>query len=395
MKQSVVGRMKIVHVISGMLFTGGAQMMLYKLLSCLDRTAFEAQVVSLVGSGPVGEKIQALGVPVRTLGMRRGVPNPIGVYRLARWLRQDRPHVVQTWMYHADLIGGLAAKLAGDIPTAWNIRHSSLDGDKWLSRWTAGACARLSNWLPRRIVCCSEVSRQLHTACGYAADQMVVIPNGFDLTHFRPDPPARLSVRQELGLPQETLLIGLVGRFHKNKDHRTCIQAAARLHVAFPDVHFLFCGDNISWENQELVEWIKAAGIQHRCSLLGRRGDIPRLDAALDIASSSSSSEGFPNVIGEAMACGIPCVVTEVGDSPFIVGETGSVVPPKEPQALAEAWRRLIELGPAGRAKLGEAARRRVEEQFNLLTIATRYQRLYEELANCPVSPCFSSPPAL
>ena len=374
--------MKIVHVISGMLYTGGAQMMLYKLLSRQDRATVQAKVISLVGTGPIGEKIRALGVPVLNLGMSRGVPNPFGIYRLARWLRNDPPDVVQTWMYHADVVGGFAAKLAGGIPTAWNIRHSNLlDSDKRLSRGTAMLCARLSSWLPRRIVCCSEVARQAHADLGYAADRMVVIPNGFDLTAFRPDPAARLSVRQELQIAEETLLIGLVGRFHPHKDHQTFIRAAARLHTVFPQVHFLLCGDNISWRNPDLAGWIKAANIQHRCHLLGRREDIPRLDAALDIATSSSSSEGFPNVIGEAMACGIPCVVTDVGELPYIVGETGWVVPPKDPDALANAWRQLIELGPADRTKRGEAARRRVSERFNLQTVVAQYQQIYQKLA--------------
>lgn len=376
---------KIVHVITGMVRNGGAQTMLYKLLSGLDRTVWRAQVVSLVGIGPVGEKIRALGVPVRTLGMRRGVPNPFAVYRLSRWFRQDPPQIVQTWLYHADFLGGLAAKIAGDIPVAWNIRHSSLDGDKLLSRWTVRVCARLSHRLPTRIVCCSEVARQIHIQLGYAADRMVVIPNGFDLAAFKPNPAARQSVRQELGLARETVLIGLVGRFHRQKDHRSFVEAAARLHTNFPEVHFLLCGDEVTWENPELVGWITAAGLRRRCHLLGRREDMPRLTAALDIATVASSyGEGFPNVVGEAMACGIPCVVTDVGDSPLIVQETGSVVPPKRPQALAAAWGRLIEVGPEERRRLGLAARRRVETHFSLPTVTGQYQRLHEELVAYP-----------
>ena len=183
--------MKITHVIAG-LSMGGAQMMLYKLLSHLDRTAFAAEVISLADVGPLDKKIRALGVPVRVLGMRAGIPNPMGLERLARWLRQDPPDLIQTWMYHADLIGGMAAKLAGGIPVAWNIRHSNLDieGNKRTTLWTIKACVWLSRLLPTRIVCCSESSRQVHTALGYSPDAMLVIPNGFDLAAFRPDPAA-------------------------------------------------------------------------------------------------------------------------------------------------------------------------------------------------------------
>jgi glycosyltransferase involved in cell wall biosynthesis len=361
---------------------GGAQVMLYKLLSHMNRVDFTAEVVSLVDVGPFGKKIQALGVPVRALGMRPGIPNPLGIYRLARWLRQDRPHLVQTWMYHADLIGGLAARLAGGIPVAWNIRHGSPDveGHKRTTLWTIRACATLSHWLPTWIVCCAEFSRRVYTDLGYAGEKIVVIPNGFDLEIFRPDPTARLSVRRELGIPKETLLIGLVGRFHPLKDHSNFIDAAARLHAELPEVHFLLCGEDITPENTELAERVKTSGIRDRCHLLGQREDIPRINAALDIACSSSYTEGFPNVIGEAMACGIPCVVTDVGDSARLVGDTGIVVPPKNPQALANAWRELIEVGPDRRSLLGVAARRRVSECFSLRAVAARYEELYTEI---------------
>lgn len=375
-------KIKVLHLITG-LNTGGAEMMLYKLLTHLDRRVIEAEVVSLMDIGPTGQKIQQLGIPVRALGMRRGLPNPLGVLQLACWLRQDPPHVIQTWMYHADLIGGLVARLAGSVPVVWGIRHSNLDpvSDKRRTIWTARTCARFSRRLPARIVCCSWASRRAHTELGYQAEKMVVIPNGFDLNTFRPDPPARQVVRRELGIPKNALLIGLVGRFNPAKGHRNFIYAATRLYNSHPNVYFLLCGDNVTRENPELAEWLEAAGISSRYHLLGRREDIPRLTASLDIASSTSSSEGFPNVVGEAMASGVPCVVTDVGDSPRIVGDTGRVVPPGDPQALAEAWRGLIEIGPEGRNRLGLAARRRVEEYFNLPFIATQYEGLYREVA--------------
>jgi len=372
----------MLHIITG-LNTGGAEMMLYKLLSGMDCENFEAEVVSLMDIGPIGKKIQELGVVVRALGMRQGVPSLPGLLRLVYWLRQNSPHCVQTWMYHADLIGGMSAKLAGGIPVIWGIRHSILEPQytKRTTLWTAKACARLSRRLPARIVCCSEASRRAHKEMGYAEDRMVVIPNGFDLAAFKPDPEARPAVRRELSIPAEAPLIGLVGRFNPLKDHNNFILAAAHLNACQPDVHFLLCGDGITWENPELVEWIKAAGIQTRCHLLGRREDIPRLTASLDIASSSSSSEGFPNIVGEAMACGVPCVVTDVGDSALLVGETGRVVPPGTPRALAEAWREIIEMDPEGRNRLGLLARRRIEEHFRLPLIVARYEGLYEKVA--------------
>lgn len=374
--------MRLMHIITG-LNTGGAEMMLYKLLSAIDREVFEAEVVSLMDIGPVGQKIRALGVPVRALGMSRGRPSLLALYGLARHIRQRSPRVIQTWMYHADLAGGIAARLAGRYPVVWGIRRSNLEPgvNRPGTIWTARACARISRRVPERIVCCSEASRREHTGMGYDPGRMVVIPNGFDNTNFHPDPGARLSVRRELGIPGEALLIGLVGRFYPQKDHGNFIRAAALLNADFPEVHFLLCGDGVTRDNKELAHRVEDAGIAGRCHLLGRREDMPRLTAALDIASSSSYSEGFPNVIGEAMACGVPCAVTDAGDSALIVGDTGLVVPPRRPEALAGAWRRLIGLGPEGREQLGLAARRRVGDYFSLPAVVKRYENLYLEVA--------------
>lgn len=375
------GKKKIVHIITG-LSTGGTEIMLYKLLSRIDRSAFDSEVISLTNHMPVGEKIESLGVPVRALRMGKGVSTPLGVFRLAGWLRNASPDVVQTWMYHADLIGGVAAKIAGARTVIWGIRNTNLDREntKITTLWTVKAGGRLSRWIPERIICCSDVSRQVHIKLGYAAEKMVVLPNGFDLDAFKPDPAARISVRRELELPDQALLIGLIARFDPQKDHHNFIQAAGRMHNRVPNAHYLLCGDGITWENNQLVEWVDTAGIRGRCSLLGRRQDLPRLTAALDLAVCSSFGEAFPNVVGEAMACGVPCAVTDVGDSAMILGETGRVVPPRDPRGLANAWVQLLELSPEDRRKLGQAARDRVRTHFNLPDIVVRYEDLYKEL---------------
>ncbi len=357
--------------------------MLSKLLAATNRTGFTAEVVSLTNIGPVGEAIRSLGVPVRALGMRRGVPNPVAVIRLAWWINQTRPEVIQTWMYHANLIGGIAARLVGDIPVAWGIRQSHLDPGRTKRRtlWTAKVGARLSRRVPQYIVCCSQASLPLHESLGYAAEKMIVIPNGFDLDLYSPDAQARASVREELRIPDSALVIGLVARFDPHKDHRNFILAAGRLSGVVKNVSFLLCGEGATWDNTELSGWIDEVGLRRWFHLVGQRSDVPRITAALDIASSSSCGEGFPNVIGEAMACSVPCVVTDVGDSGFIVGETGRVVPPRDPAALAAAWEELIEQGKDGRRALGSAARRRIAEHFSVSAIARSYETLYRDMA--------------
>jgi len=370
---------KLFHIITG-LNTGGAEMMLYKLISKMNWDQFEIQVMSLTDVGPIGERIQALGIPVKALGTKRGIPDPRMVFNLVRWLKKNRPNIIQTWMYHADLIGGLAAKLAGNIPAVWGIRQSNLDpeGSKRTTIWTAKICVRFSRWLPVKIVCCSEASKRVHTALGYDSSRMVVIPNGFDLNLFKPDLEGRILVRQELRIPEDIMLIGMVGRFDPQKDHLNFIKAAALLQKKIPNVQFLLCGDDITWENQKLSKWIDETGLHEYFHLLGRRSDIPQIMAALDIASSSSYGEGFPNVIGEAMACGTPCVVTDVGDSALIVGDTGIVVPPKDPNALSLAWEKLIEIGKDKRQKLGDKAQLRIRENFSLSSVVKRYEELYK-----------------
>ena len=251
--------------------------------------------------------------------------------------------------------------------------------------WTARACARLSRWLPDRIVCCGEAAKRAHIELGYAADKMRVIPNGFDVAAFRPDPAARDSFRRELGLSDSVPLVALVARFNPQKDHRTFIEAAGRLHAIAPQIRFLLCGEEVTWGNPELAAWIDGARIRDCCCLLGRREDIPRLTAAVDVATSSSFSEAFPIAVGEAMACGVPCVVTDVGDSALMVGETGVVVPPRDPKALAAGWRKLLqETSRAGRVQLGLAARQRIAERYSMGKVAAQYEELYRQMGTAP-----------
>jgi len=374
---------KVMHVITT-LGSAGAETMLSRVASGMDGTRFENEIVSLTGILDLAERMQAIGVRVRTLGMKPNAPNPLLVMRLARWIRESKPDVIHTWMYHANLVGALAARLAGDVPVVWGIHHSVLDPriDKRRTMFVSRACAFLSRKIPTRIVCCSEASHRIHKNLGYPDEKLEVVPNGFDLEEIKPDPAARASVREELSIPPDALVIGIAARFHPYKDHHNFIRAAARLRKQMPEIHFLLCGRDITWQNAQLARWIEAAGIRDRCQLLGVRRDMSRLFAAMDIASTASVSEAFPVAIGEAMACETPCVVTDVGDSALIVGETGMVVAPRDPHGLAEAWRKLIQAGPEVRRRLGMAARRRVQQHFALPVIVERYQAIYTRLAS-------------
>jgi glycosyltransferase involved in cell wall biosynthesis len=269
------------------------------------------------------------------------------------------------------------------LPVVWNIRATNPQARfiRRRTRYLARACARMSGWLPRTIICCSVEARRVHASLGYEDSKIHVIPNGFDVASFRPDPRARAAVRAELGIPQSGWIIGMVARFDPHKDHQTFFEAARRLKASHPDVHFVLCGPDISASNARLREWVEAAGLGLRCHLLGRRQDVPRITAALDIATLSSAEEGFPNVLGEAMACGVPCVATNVGDSARIIGDTGRLVPPRDSEALADAWRELLEMGRPFLQALGAHARRRTEEHFSIDRIARAYEDVYTTVA--------------
>jgi glycosyltransferase involved in cell wall biosynthesis len=376
--------MKLIFIITGT-GVGGAETMLQKVLTRLS-PKFKPHVISMIRVGKIGEELRALGIPVESLDMRRrGVPNPIALMHLIRRLRDLRPDVVHTWMYHADLMGGVAARLAGVPAVAWAIRHSNLvpAGNKSQTLAVLRANALLSHRVPDRILCCSEAARNIHVALGYAPEKVVVVPNGFDLAHFKPDPNARLSVRTELGLSLETRLVGLIGRWDPQKNHVGFLSAVAAVHLRRPDVHFLLAGQGVDAANQTIQQTLAANGLAPATHLLGQRDDIPRVMAALDVlASSSSYGEAFPNVLGEAMASGVPCAVTDVGDSGYIVGDTGRVVSSGDMEGLAHAIGSLLEMPAEALRILGARARARVAEHFEIGKIVRQYEAFYHELAS-------------
>lgn len=357
--------------------------MLLKLLQQIDRSRFTPTVISLIGLGEVGPKIQALNIPVHSLDMSRGVPNPLVVLRLAKLLRQLQPDVVHTWMYHADLLGGLAARLAGFRKVIWCIRHSNLSKteNKRSTLWVVKACALLSHRVPVQIISCSQRAKEVHAAVGYAADKLHVIPNGFDLSHFVPDVAARASVRAELGLAADVSLVGLIARFDSQKNHFGFVEAAARVHAQMPDVHFVLAGTGVDAANTALNSAIAVKGLQAHMHLLGRREDVPRLMASLDVLASSSHGEAFPNVLGEAMACGVPCVVTDVGDSAEIVGDTGFVAAAGDMAGLARGLVDVLNYPPEQKTVLGEQARARVAARYEIGHVARLYEVFYERVA--------------
>ncbi|HEX5706491.1 MAG TPA: glycosyltransferase [Pyrinomonadaceae bacterium] len=375
-------RLRVLHVIND-LSVGGAEMMLYKLLSDRDAERFVPAVASLRSRGLLRERVDALDVGVHSVGINSHLHTPAAAFKLAGIVRRLDPDVIHGWMYHGNLAAQFAAACAPrSVPVLWSIRQSiySLEHEKTSTMLAIRLGARLSS-RPDAIVYNSRVSAAQHGAIGYLAEKGRVIPNGFDTSSFAPSDEARRGVRAELGLDEDALLVGMVGRFHPAKDHETFLRAASLVNQTEREVRFVLCGRGVEWENQQLRGLAARLGVAERTHLLGERHDMQRLTASFDLVVSSSFEEGFPNVVGEAMSCGVPCVVTDVSDLPWVVGDTGLVVPPKDPDALARAMRTMIEMSPEGRRQMGESARRRVVNKFQLKKIKELYEDLYAELA--------------
>jgi glycosyltransferase involved in cell wall biosynthesis len=359
-------------------------MMLLKLLTRFYRDGGpEGEVLCLAGSGPLEPSIAALGVSVTNLDMSAGLGAFLKYGRLQAAITKSKPDIIQTWMYHANLMGGLTKLWHSRTPLIWGLRQSNLDRARSKKRTilVAHAGAWLSHRFPECIVCVSDSVRDVHAAMGYDAAKLMVIPNGFDSDEFRPDMAARAGVRGELGINENTPLVGLVARFDPQKDHGTFFEASKVVCERHPDTVFVLCGEMIDRTNEALIGMIRRAGHEENFHLLGRRDDIARITAALDVAVSSSAfGEGFSNALGEALSCGVPVVATDVGESRSILGNAGLVVPPENAPALGSAIGELIEMEPDARRQLGTLGREHMLRHYGIAAIAGRYGRLYEEI---------------
>ena len=363
----------ILHLITD-LDSGGAEQMLARLVLRLDRRRHRSVVVNMTRGGTLAPALASRGIELFSLEMHRDWPDPRGLTRLIRILRQLHPDIVQTWLYHADLLGSVA-RAVGRIQCRlfWNIRCTeTLD---------ASIIRRVLVWLsssPDVVVVNSLAGRRFHEALGYRPRRWVHIPNGCDTTAFRFDPQGRRLLRSELAIAHDTVAIGLPARYHPMKDHENFLAAAARLVAERPKSAFILAGVGADRSNAPLMDAIAGHGLGGNVRLLGNRADMVAVYSALDIATLSSAfGEGCPNVLIEAMSCGLPCVATDCGDAAELLGSRGTIVPPREPQALAAAWARLIALGPSGRQQLGSAARQRIVEHYDLDEITARYDALY------------------
>lgn len=363
------GPLQVLHVITG-LGLGGAENMLTSLALRSADAGMTPEIVALVPGGENAARMRAAGVPVSDLGMRRGLPDPRAVRKLALAIRAARPHVIQSWMYHADLLA-LAARATlprGERPRlVWGVRCSDMDVSRYSPalRLIIGTCARLSA-RPDAVLVNSHAGRTVHEQLGYRPRRFEVVENGIDTDRFRPDPAARAEMRRTLGLGRDAVVLAHVARRDPMKDHESYLAALDRM----PQVTGLAIG-------------LGTETLPERPNLLrlGPRTDIPRLLAASDfVVSSSAFGEGFPNVLAEGMATGAPAIATDVGDAARIVGDTGRIVKPRDVDGLARAIRELVSETPSARAARRAQARARIEAVYPLARSAQAYAALYRAL---------------
>ena len=373
-------KMKVVHVITG-LNQGGAEAMLLKLLPGLH-PRFDVHVISLMDEGVYGDRVKRLGIPLYCLLMRGGGFFGVHVLRLRNLLKKLDPDVIQSWMYHSNLMISVARLLTKKKPAiAWNIRHSlsDLSHEKWMTRQVVRANCFLSKRVDR-IVYNSRISYRQHEEFGFASKNALIIPNGIDLKRFCPSSEMRGIVRSKLGISEDAFIVGHVARLHPMKNHEGFLRVAVNLAKKYLHAHFILVGRDVVLANGSLAALVPN---EVRCQfhLLGSRRDVSDLMSAFDVFCLSSVwGEAFPNVLGEAMASGVPCIATDVGDSAAIIGDTGIVVSPQDENALATGIENLLKMDPEEHHARSASARARIEANYTLEAILEQYAALYEKL---------------
>lgn len=356
---------------------GGAERQLVVLAKGLARRRHAVSVAVFFGGGVYEAELARAGVRVINLGKQGRLDILAFLARLVRLLRKERPAVLHGYLGVPNILATVLKPFLPGTRIVWGVRASNVDLSRydWLSRWVYRLERRLARFADR-IIANSDAGRRHAIANGFPEAVMAVIPNGIDTDCFRPDPEGRRRIRTEWGLGEHEILVGLVGRLDPMKDHPVFLEAASQIARVRQDVRFVCVGDGPEDYAAALKEHAAALGLTRQLIWAGARDDMPAVYSALDIASSSSYGEGFSNTIAEAMACGLPCVATDVGDSARIVGDSGGVVPPRDHGALAAAIQHLIELPAKERRELGAACRARVVSEFGIDRLIQRTEQV-------------------
>jgi glycosyltransferase involved in cell wall biosynthesis len=372
--------MRVLHIIVS-LHTGGAERTLQRLVSYSNHTS-SVEVVTLVEVGAIGEALRLAGIVVHNIGMAGLLSTPRAVFRLRRIIHAFEPDIVQTWMYHSDFIGGLVSRLMGIRAVVWSVRNTHIPQDSRATRLIVKLNARLSGLIPHRIVYCAHAAQRYHVSIGFDTANGVVIHNGYESTSVESLSNSRAEIRSELGIGADELVVGSVGRFDSLKDYPNMLSAFEIVSKQVQGVRFLMVGNGIELANSEFIILAQHALHSPQYILLGARKDVSRIMRAIDVFCLSSRSEGFPNVVAEAMAEGVPCVVTDVGDARLIVGDCGIVVPSSDSGALASGMVEMLKKSKIERETIGFACSKRIRDHFSIESAAQKFTTLYKSLLN-------------
>jgi len=359
---------------------GGTERQLVELVKGLDKTRFKVTVGIFYNEGALIEEIEGIpGIHVISLNKRGRWDLARFICRFIKILTTLKPHILYSFLPDANLVGLISGRITRVKQIVWGVRASNMDVSRY--DWLAGLSLRLSVFLsrfPNAIIANSVAGLRFHKDIGYKTERMKVIPNGIDTKLFKPDHPSGFRLRDEWGIDEKTVSIGLMGRLDPMKDHTTFLRAVKIFNQEERSVRFVCVGDGKEPYKSEIHSLCRKLGLNGSLIWTGERYDMIVVYNAMDIVTSSSSfGEGFPNVIGEAMACGVPCVVTDVGDSAIIVGETGIVVPPKDPQALADGWRSMLKRLNDKSSSIKEMARARIVSHYSSEIFIQKTSRVF------------------
>lgn len=365
----------IIHIISS-LYVGGAERALEKLLLNQKSKNNDVLVVSLTELGYIGKSLQKSGYQVEVIDFRNFSSSPLAIYRLFCLIKKNRPKIVQTWLYHADFIGGVLAKLAGVSVVFWGVRTTELKPGSPGTVIIRKLCSLLSSYLPTKIICVADSVKRKHIEIGYSAEKMQVIPNGFDTNKFIFCEKQRSHYRRVLKL-EGKVVIGSIARFSEDKAHDVFIEAVSRVVKYFPEMKIVMLGTDIVKENKKLQSWVSKHRLENYIVFQGEVAETSDLLSAFDIFCLHSRTEGFPNVLGEAMSSSLPCVSTDVGDAKVIIENTGVIVRPNDIEHLASGLLKLLRMSKSSRHELGKKARLRIEQNYSLNKTIKEYESLY------------------
>lgn len=357
-------------ILSRSLNLGGAERQIVTLARALHARGHDVQVCTFYANGALEPELRAAGVPVHALE-KRGRWDLLGFARsLVALVRRLEPDVLHSYLGTPNLFALLLRPLFPRLRLVWGVRASFMDLGQfgWASRMVYAAEARLARFVDLTIAN-SEAGKAYAVSRGFPADRTIVVPNGIDTVRFAPDSEARTRVRAEWGVPEDAPLVGMVARLDPMKGHPTFLRAAAVLSALRPEVRYVLVGGGPEAVRNALETLAGELGLGDRVVFAGARQDVAAVYSALDVATSASLGEGFPNVIGEAMACGVPCVVTDVGDSARIVDTLGVAVPPGQPEALAAGWERCF---GEERTAIAHRVRARIVECYSVDRLAER-----------------------